>query len=62
MSGEATRSHDFGFPCLLCVSDEQQARGLKDEFMERAQIPYKGPAGKWEIWDHDKHCPKILEN
>ena len=45
------------FVQLVAVLKEiQKERGLEDDFMERAQIPYKNPNGKWEIWDFEEHC------
>ena len=41
------------FPVMICVviNELRKERGLKKEFMDRAQIPYKNPYGRWEIWD-----------
>lgn len=40
-----------GFIELLDVLKRiQKDRGLSNAFMDRSQIPYKNPNGKWEIW------------
>ena len=50
----------FSNRMMLVIKELQEERGLKDEFMARAQIPYKNPKNQWEIWDHNKG-PMILE-
>ena len=52
---------NFDSKLMLVIRELQKERGLKDEFMDRAQIPYKNPDGKWEIWDFDKGYPIALE-
>jgi len=43
---------------LIKVIDKlAKKRKLKKEFFQRAQIPYKNPRGKWEIWDFKRFCP-----
>lgn len=42
---------------LEIVESIMKDRGLSDKFLERSQIPYKNPYGKWEIWDFENHCP-----
>lgn len=36
-------------------------RGLKDEYLERSQIPYKNPNGKYEICDKEKGFIEVSE-
>ncbi len=45
---------------MIVIRELQYERGLKDEYMDRAQIPYKNPDDMWEIWDHDAG-PQVLE-
>lgn len=35
-------------------------RGLKKDFLERAQIPYINPEGEWEIWDFEIGKPRVI--
>ena len=51
----------FDIKLMLVIQEVQKERGLKREFMDRAQIPYKNPNGKWEIWDFERRCPMELE-
>ena len=42
---------------LLEVLEEiRLERGLKQEYLDRSQIPYKNPNGNWEIWDFEEEC------
>lgn len=50
----------FSSRIMLVIRELQEERGLKDEFMDRAQIPYKNPNDQWEIWDH-RRGPLVLE-
>jgi len=52
---------DFDIKLMLVIKELQKERGLKQEFMDRAQIPYKNPRGKWEIWDFDNSRPVELQ-
>jgi len=52
---------DFDTKMMEVIKELQEERGLKSEFMDRAQIPYKNPNGKWEIWNHEKGRPMVLE-
>lgn len=64
LSGEHDLDDSFlPFPVkvMAVIRELQKERGLKDEFMKRAQIPYKNPRGKWEIWDFKVHRPIELE-
>ena len=55
------RITSFDIKLMLVIQEVQKERGLTKGFMDRAQIPYKNPNGKWEIWDFDKRRPIELE-
>lgn len=44
------------------LKKELELRGIKQEFADRSQIPYKNKRGKWEIWNFVKNCPMELQN
>ncbi len=43
------------------MQTELEIRGLKQEFADRAQIPYKNQYGKWEIWNFFYNKPMEIE-
>lgn len=47
----------FDKELMAVIEVLRKERGLETTFMKRAQIPYKNPAGRWEIWNHKLHCP-----
>ena len=44
---------------ITFLKKEAKLRGLKEGFLERAQIPHKDSEGNWMIWDHARG-PKIV--
>jgi endonuclease III-like uncharacterized protein len=41
---------------IAVVTSILEDRGISEKFVDRAQIPYKNPYGKLEIWDFENHC------
>ena len=46
---------------LKILKDIAKERGLKKEFLERAQIPYKNKNKKWEIYNFKEHIFQEIE-
>ena len=46
---------------LIILKDISKERGLKKEFLERAQIPYKNKNNKWEIFNFKEHTFQEVE-
>jgi len=40
--------------------EEAKRRGLSDEFLARAQFPYKDGLGNWTVWCFETHAPKSV--
>lgn len=50
-------------PSLLkLLKDIAKERGLKQEFLERSQIPYKNKHNKWEIYNFEEHTFQEIED
>jgi hypothetical protein len=52
---------EFNEKLMEVIKELQEERGLKNEFMGRAQIPYKNPHDRWEIWDFNRGHPIELQ-
>lgn len=49
-----SKIRSYNTELISVLKQIQKDRGLKDEFINRSQIPYKNPNGKWEIFDFEK--------
>lgn len=52
-----SKRSEEGDPLLAVLKEEAKIRGLKDAFLERAQIPHRGNDGSWYVWDYEKSLP-----
>jgi len=49
------------FEILTILKNIAKERGLKKEFLERSQIPYKNKYNKWEIYNFKNHTFQKIE-
>lgn len=45
---------------LMDLKKEAELRGLSEEFLSKAQYPYKDGRGNYLVWDFSSNRPKII--
>jgi hypothetical protein len=45
---------------LILLKEEVKLRGLAQEFLDKAQYPYRDGRGNWIVWDFATGEPKVI--
>lgn len=48
--------YGYGLSLLSVLKEEAKIRGLTQEFLDRAHIPFKDDKGNWMLWNNAEHA------